>query len=381
MTTTAFRSLAILGPLMGPAPLRAQLNPQPSHGFVLSGYGTAGWAKAQGVPNGFFTSVAPILLFRMTDKMFAEAELEFGLEDGATETGLEYATVHCLANDYLTVSAGKFIVPFGVFAQRIHPSWINRFTSAPPVYGGHGGVPGNDPLLPILSDIGVMASAVAPLGGVGRSVTFSAYLTNGPRTAAGHLGEEDDEPEHGARPEFDFGSASGDNNDNKMLGGRVGLVLAPNFEVDASALTSRWGHAEAGGNTGKPLAFTGYNLAAEYRPRAELELRTEWVWIRTEMEEIEGASSVIETLPQFGGYVQAAYRHGLWEPVIRFSLVDQDQSSEHGDTQFKQYGLGLNYWFSPSIAIMAAYEVNRDAFANGSDLPNNRLLVHWAFGF
>lgn len=96
MTTTAFRSLTILGLLMGPAPLRAQLNPQPSHGFVLSGYGTAGWAKAQGVPNGFFTSVAPILLFRMTDKMFAEAELEFGLEDGATETGLEYATVHYL---------------------------------------------------------------------------------------------------------------------------------------------------------------------------------------------------------------------------------------------------------------------------------------------
>jgi len=371
--------LTILGLLISPGLLGAQLNPQPSHGFVMSGYGTAGWSKAQGVPNGFFTSIAPILLFRMTDKMFAEAELEFALEDGATETGLEYATVHYLANDYLTVSAGKFIVPFGVFAQRIHPSWINRFTSAPPVFGSHGGVPGNDPLLPILADIGVMASAVAPLGGVGRSVTFSAYLTNGPRTAE-HFGEEEDAG-HGARPEFGFGSASGDNNDNKMLGGRVGLVLAPNFEVDASALTSRWGYAEVGGNLDKPLAFTGYNLAVEYRPRAELELRTEWVWIRTEMEEIEGASSVIETLPQFGGYVQAAYRHGVWEPVVRFSLVDQDQSSEHGDTQLKQYGLGLNYWFSPSIAIMAAYEVNRDAFASGADLPNNRLLIHWAFGF
>lgn len=377
MRTIARGTLAVLGFLLLPCALRAQTYASPpSHGFVVSGYGTAGWMSAQGRPNGFFTSISPILLFRMTDKMFAEAELEFELEDGATKTGLEYATVHYLANDYLTLSAGKFIVPFGVFAQRLHPTWINRFTSMPPIFGGHGGVQGSDPLLPILADIGVMVSAVAPLGGVGRSVTFSGYLTNGPRVEGGGM-----EMEHGARPDFGFGEASGDNNDNKMLGGRVGLVLAPNFELDASALVSRWGKGEMSSNLDKPLQFTGYNLAAEYRPRGDLELRAEWIWLRTDIEEIEGSTSMIETVPQFGGYAQAAYRRGAWEPVFRFSLVDQNQGADHVDTQLKQYGFGLDYWFSPSVALMAAYEANQDKFDDGSDLPNNRLLIHLGFGF
>jgi len=329
--------------------------------------------KTQGLPNGSFASLNPVLLFRMTDKIFAEAELEFGFEDGGTATGLEYATVHYLANDYLTVSAGKFLVPFGVFSQRLHPSWINRFNSMPPFYGHRGGIPGVDPLLPVIGDIGAMVSTVAPLGGVGRSLTFSGYVTNGPRVSEHDMGRE--------RPDFAFGAFSGDNNNAKMVGGRVGLVLAPGFELDLSALRSKWGEGEMTPNLGTSLFLTGYNVAAEYRPVAALELRTEWMWLRTGVEHMDTTTSTseIETQPQFGGYAQAALRQGAWEPVLRLGLVNINQAEEN--ERLTQYGVGLNYWLSPSVAVMAAFELNRDHFNNGADMPNNRFLIHWAFGF
>ncbi len=43
-----------------------------------------------------------------------------------------------------------------------------------------------------------------------------------------------------------------------------------------------------------------------------------------------------------------------------------------------QAGIGLDYWFSPSIALMAGYEVNRE---DGPELDNDRFVFHIAYGF
>ncbi len=355
--------------LTAPPTLQAQLNqpPRPSHGFVVSGHATAGWLEGDFVPNGFFASLHPVLLFRMSDQVFAEAQLAFSLADGDTDTGLGYAAAHYLAHDYVVLSAGKFLVPFGVFSERLHPSWINRFASPPPVYAPQGGIRGLAPLLPVLADVGVMAKVAAPLGGVGRSVTLAGYLSNGPQV--------DGTPGPGGRPAFDFGGASGDGNDSKMVGGRAGLVLAPDFEVDVSALYARWGRGLA---TGRGLAFRGYNAAAQYRKR-HLEVRTEWLWLRTDVERGAGSGARVATVDQVGGYGQVAYRTGAWEPVLRFGLVDQDTDAMND--RLTQYGAGLNYWLTSSSALKAAFEINRDRYDGGRDLANNRLLVTWALGF
>ena len=43
-----------------------------------------------------------------------------------------------------------------------------------------------------------------------------------------------------------------------------------------------------------------------------------------------------------------------------------------------QAGFGLDYWFSPAIAVMGAYELNRE---NGVEIDNDRVIIHLAFGF
>lgn len=352
---------------------------RPTHTVVISGYGTAGAMKAQARPSSFFAQVAPIFLVQFTDRVLFESELEFELEEGATRTGLEYASISLLANDYLTVTAGKFLVPFGVFGQRLHPTWINRFTSMPPLFGHEGGIAGSVPLLPVLSDIGVMGSAVLPLRGPGRSITFSAFATNGPMPEDETHGAQQMAGEHGG-PDLGFGESVEDNNGDKMIGGRLGLVLAPQLEINLSALRAEWGHATTRPNVDRGLRFWGFNAAADIRV-GPLELRSEWVRLAVDEEEIDtlAMTSEIESVNKWGGYVQAAYRVAAWEPVVRFSLVDP---SDHDPRdRLTQYGFGLNYYLTPSISVMAAFELNRDRFDAGSDLENNRFLVHWAFGF
>ncbi len=78
-----------------------------------------------------------MFLFQFMDRVLFEVELEFELTGGVTETGLEYAQLDFLLNDNITLTGGKFLVPFGVFGERLHPTWINKFPTSPPLYGHH----------------------------------------------------------------------------------------------------------------------------------------------------------------------------------------------------------------------------------------------------
>lgn len=130
----------------------------PRQGFLLTGYGGAGYRSLfaeEGTPNEFSAVFAPIMLFQISDRFLFEGELEFEIEEGVTVTALEYAQVDVALINNLTLIAGKFLLPFNVFSERLHPTWINKLVSGPALYGGHGSLTPTDPLLPVLSDVGV----------------------------------------------------------------------------------------------------------------------------------------------------------------------------------------------------------------------------------
>lgn len=337
----------------------------PTHATVISGYGTVGFrVLTQGEnENRFDAAISPILLFQFLDRVLFEAEIEFELEEGVTEVGLEYAQLDYIVGDNLILVGGKFLVPFGVFIDRLHPTWINKFPTNPPLFG-HGAGPLGEPLVPILGDVGIMAKGVARSGPL--QLDLNAYVTQGP--AAEAHGEEGEEM-HGAA-EVGFPASSEDNNKNKMVGGRLDLAHQQYAELNFSAFTGKY-------DDEGDLRLTGYNVAAMLRWRA-LEARGEYVQTRQEFEEMP---EEVVTLRRHGYYAQAAYRVGVWEPLIRFTqifdskIVEEDETEEQGAWQL---GLGLDYWFSPSIAIMAGYEINDE---KGTELENNRFVIHWSFGF
>jgi len=337
------------------------------HNVVLTGYGTAGYGAMLGgaSANNFSATISPILLYSAGDFLF-EAELEYELEEVATETELEYAQLDYEALDHVQLVAGKFLLPFGIFGERLHPTWINKLPVMTPLFAhAHEGVPFAS-LFPVLSDVGAMMRWSAPVGDAGWSMTASAYVTQGPGLA------EDDAAEEAAgepgyievpAPQLAWGVSFTDNNKNKMLGGRVGLVNGSSFEAYVSGF-----HAK----------YDPEQLYAVWATALSLQWRHEGFQLLTEgtllAQDFENDAGQLKTQNRKAGYAEASYRQGAWEPVVRLgyiadATVDGDSVSGHQRT----VAAGIDYWFAPMIPLKVAL-----VFPSGL---KTRLAIQWAFGF
>lgn len=339
---------------------------QNQSGFVIAGYGSTMY---EGVTEGryrndFSASVSPVLLYSKGTDFLFEAELEFGLSGDATTTTLEYAQIDYLGFENVQLIAGKFLLPFGVFGERLHPTWINKLPTAPILFGhAHGGV-AEGALLPILSDAGFMLRWTGSMGS-SWALDFSGYVTQGPsfaeeEEADGHTHEGD--PGAEVAPRVALGVSFSDNNKNKMLGGRLGVVRGGTFEFYASGFHSMYDENDY-------LDFYAAALSAEWRMKG-LEVRGEGSRVWQEFEELTRFDTLVKT----GLYLQASYRAGSWEPVARWGWLD-DAEIDSGPVQpgHNEVALGLVYWIDPTLPLKAAWEIHEgraDEFA-----------IQWAFGF
>ncbi|NNK63792.1 MAG: hypothetical protein HKO98_11375 [Gemmatimonadetes bacterium] len=343
--------------------------------FVMSGYGTITYEAATtgDFPNDFSASLSPVFLYSMGDDFLFEAELEFGLNGVATTTSLEYAQIDYLGFESFQIIAGKFLLPFGTFSERIHPSWINKLPTGPVLYGhAHGGV-AEDGLLPVLSDAGVQLRFTHPFSSTW-SLDITGFVTQGP--SLGEVDDHDDgeeEDDHGEEEEDDhgeetpapavaFGTSFGDNNSNKMVGARVGLVKGPAFEVYLSGFHALY-------DSEGLLDYRAAALSVEWR-RSGFEFRGEGLLTRQEFQREDRFVDQSRS----GFYAQVSKRVGKWEPVVRWgSLADATVDTEAVIDGHNEIAMGLAYWFQPSIPLKLSWEIHEDR--------DDRLYVQWAFGF
>lgn len=331
--------------------------------FVLTGWGAASyeWKRNENA-NSFLTTLAPILLYRVTDRVLFEAEPEFELTDeGDTEVNLEYAQADVFLNDYGTFVAGKFLLPFGEFIQQLHPAWINKLVSFPLPFqeDEEGG------LLPF-SDLGVQVRGGFRLAGrEGLNVEYTGFVANGPRF------ESDDV---GAR----FETNNVDVNRGKGFGARAALSYLPadgrfgNAKLGFSTYDGTW-------NGGNGRWFTSWGTDVAYRVD-QLELRGEYLRTWREMPD------AVMTDRREGWYAQAAYRLARlrvphldrMEVVARYSGLDQRAvTDEELLPHPRELALGLDYWLTPSVVAKLEYdrELPRGA-------PNDHVIRgQFAVGF
>ena len=107
------------------------------------------------------------------------------------------------------------------------------------------------------------------------------------------------------------------------------------------------------------------------------ELHGEYTRTLTKLEP-EIAGEPPENARRAGYFVQIERRFGAIEPVIRWSQIltgetEDEVVSEPG----RQIGLGMAYWLTPSVALKAEYQVNREE----TEIGNDRFALQWAFGF
>src|SRR6266487_59578 len=172
--------------------------------FLLGGYGTAGFTARSGEDPFFDAAFNAIFLFKMTDRLFFEGELEFEFEDNETTTNLEIAQISYLLNDYMTIGVGRFLNPTDYFVERQHMNWVNKLPDKPlAVYDG---------LLPE-SEMGAQLRGVIPIGPT--KLEYVGFVANAP----GLITAPDDFSELGML-DFDNDANLGG---HVAVGGHVGL--------------------------------------------------------------------------------------------------------------------------------------------------------------
>jgi len=141
---------------------------------VLTGY-TAYFTRVTGGQVSDVPSVAPLLLAPFGDKWLIEAKGNYsdtfargdeGYYESTSSYGLIYAQLDYLANRFVTVSAGRFTTPFGIYGERLAPSWIRALQTNPlnsPIISG--------------SSLGGMLRGGFPLSGQKVNLNYALYFS------------------------------------------------------------------------------------------------------------------------------------------------------------------------------------------------------------
>ncbi len=139
--TAFFGVAAIFGLLFIPATGRAQATESDKPIPILTGsIGT--FSFVTGGQNLIDTQINPLLLVPLGDHWLVESRAEFEGQfqrpaagepyGGPVNKHIDYAQVDYIANPYLTITAGRFLTPFGIFNERLYPVWI-RFLQPDPL--------------------------------------------------------------------------------------------------------------------------------------------------------------------------------------------------------------------------------------------------------
>ncbi len=153
----------------------------------------------------------PIFLWKISEKLFVEAEPEFETGGGSLNIGLEYANMCYIVNPYLILHAGRFLPKFGSYRGRMGEAFINRFSSAPVGFGDGG--------IGTMNEVGVGAQ-----GGFGTGsakINYELYAANGPQILTN--------PDEAGQ--FDYESYAANSN-AKAIGGRIGILPFSNSSLE-----------------------------------------------------------------------------------------------------------------------------------------------------
>ena len=350
--------------------------------FMIRGYGHTGLnnVTTNGDKESSYvgSAFAPIFLFKHSEKLIFEAELEFVLENNDLEIGLEYANVMYVANDYLTIRAGKFLLPFGTFMERLHPSWVNRLPTKPLGFGHDGIAPS--------SGVGVELRGAINLGGP--RLNYSIYSTNGPRLKDGSV--------ESAEAGMLLFSNFEDNNNTKAFGGRLGLLpfADSSTEIGFSAYSTN-------GTGARDTAYEdvgAFLYALDFSFIKQIPVIAGVVDIKSQYNnskidnatyfDVEDGDTYTFNNKSNSFYAQLSYRPTMADSdfVKKLELVGRYSSFNAPDGaewtgESEQYAFGLNYWLSWRSLVKVAYQTTDVIGGHDGDGNTKGFFIHWAIGF
>lgn len=303
----------------------------------------------------------PILLWKPDEKIAVEAELETELEGSETAIELGYADVSYFLNKYITFRAGKFLSPFGIFQDRLHPGWINKLPTIP--VGTGEDEFGIGPT----SEIGIDFRGGIPLGSA--KMNYSIYVSNGAQ-----LITDPAQPEK--QGTLTYGNIDANNN-KKTIGGRIGLLPFSNssLEIGASFRTGKVGDKNT---VYENIGAQQYALDLTYINQLSFIKGTFDVKSQWNFEKIDNAGYIDSTdnsaytfdNKRNSVFAQVAYRPDMFrkkflkklEFVFRYAELNPPSDSKAPD-RIRQYTYGIDYWSDWRTVFKAAYQSQQNNYA------------------
>lgn len=341
--------------------------------FLISGYTnmTLQFSKEQSSFSN--VSLVPILLWKPHKNILVEAELETALEGSETSIELGYADVSFFVNKYLTIRTGKFISPFGIFQDRLHPSWINKLPTFPVGTG-------EDELgVGPTSEVGVDFRGGVPLGSA--KMNYSVFLANGAQL----ITDPSDPSKQGT---LTYGNAEAISK-KLTVGGRLGLLPLSNSSLELG-VSYRNGNVGNANSDYKNVNAHIYALDMSYVKQLDFikglfDIKAQWNKVNVDKAEyLDPNDPTGNTLYTFDNkrssfFTQGAYRPSMsqskflkkTELVFRYAGFNPPEGAKDLE-KIKQYTYGINYWFNWRTALKAAYQSQKD---------NNVFFLQVAVGF
>ena len=335
--------------------------------FLLAGYAAAGFTAQRGHDSFFTASFNPIFLWKLSDRLLFEGEIELELEGGETTTKLEMAQASYLLNDYMTIGVGKFLNPTDYFVERQHMAWVNKLPDKPlAVYDG---------LMPETL-LGIQVHGAIPLGST--TFEYAAFVANAPRLAT------DGEISGIGTLDFDnFDNADG----HISYGGHVGFLPIPQIEIGYGIQHS--GVGPRGNTVNANLQSVDLNVMDDSELlKGILNFRAQWVWSQVgsftyDADGSQGFGPMTFSNNRNGGYAQLSYRPSRvtnflkdFEAVVRFDDLTQRKTPVGFDE--RRWTIGLDYWLTPSTVVKIAYESDSK---RGNGENQNAIMLQVATGF
>ncbi len=381
------------GPTL-PAPLKELFLPSGNSESPLSIYGALafGYTNFQGnaatAANGagrpstnggfYFGEFTPDFLLKLNDWILLEAEI--GITGNGTVSAGSFAQADFFINDYLTIIAGRFVLPIGFYNERLNNPWVNKL---PADAAGGAPLPWLQ-VLPPMSGLGLQAAGAFYLGNSPVKMEYNAYITNGlnltPATPGSPTIDELANLEN-MQNSFTFVT------NMPAFGGRIGFWWPEaGWEVGLSAMHNNDYISGFRDSISLWAADINYH-------KGNWDLRAEYGMTYQQTEPF-----LATDITRQGFYAQAAYRprdsHNAYlqnvEVIYRYSYVnfkgidpttlDLTTYATPVDVPVRrqQNEFGINYYFSPRLLLKCAYQINDEP---GFHLHDNQFISELAWGW
>ncbi len=329
---------------------------------------------------------SPMFLWKLSDKFFFESEVEIkndGTPDNSAAFDLEYAKLSYRVNKYMTIGAGKMLSPFGAYNERWEPNHIEKFPNAP--LRPDDGVLPDDSHLFWGAIMGVDVRGGVPLGNA--KMNYSLYVSNGPVLNT--------DPTMGGFIQYENWN---DNNSNKEIGGRIGLLPFSNSSMEIGFSAKHGIASNQGDLTYHNIGATAYAVDLSYvksiqELKSNINFRGQFNSLMVDKAVYTDTSSNLYTFDNKmeSYFAQLAIRPTMCknkylkktELMFRYSDVTPPKNALWGPKDIYGVGgnitrmdIGLTYWITWRNGLRLAYESTK--MPDGT--TNNEFIARIAVG-